>query len=457
MCSIYCSNLEKDNYDKVNFYLKLRGPDHTNVIKANGYTFLHNLLSMTGEFTVQPFTKEDTVCLYNGEIYNFKSFGDYKSDGECLIPLYEEHGDEFIKKLDGEFAVILFDFKNDKIIIASDVFKTKPIFYSVANDKFGCSTYKTPLDLMGHVDVKKMPPNTVKIFKISTLEEQRSYQIYDFNLDQYKDSFEDWNLAFKESMKKRISNSSQKIFLGLSSGYDSGGICLELLNQNVPFKAYSVIDEEYSWANAPKENKDVLERRWKLIENSEFGAYERLHKTQENYVRSNSTICNQTEPFLYTIDSVCPHTNHKSYSEYIDLSTDSGSNWLALVCERAKEDGIKMYLSGMGADEVFSDYGFKGKKYFGHSNFGGLFPKDLSAIFPWNSFHGSTMESYLAKEEYVGGSFGLEARYPYLDTKVVQEFLNLTQELKNNVYKSVIDNYLTEHDYPFARGEKRGF
>ena len=38
---------------------------------------------------------------------------------------------------------------------------------------------------------------------------------------------------------------------------------------------------------------------------------------------------------------------------------------------------------------------------------GGLFPEDLSTIFPWASFYGSTMVSYLAKEEYVAGSYGI--------------------------------------------------
>jgi len=41
-----------------------------------------------------------------------------------------------------------------------------------------------------------------------------------------------------------------------------------------------------------------------------------------------------------------------------------------------------MYLSGMGADELFSDYGFAGQKIFAHSNFGGLFPDDLTGFFP---------------------------------------------------------------------------
>jgi len=448
MCSIYCSNIKQDNYENINFYLKLRGPDNTNIIKANGYTFLHNLLSMTGEFTIQPFIKGDVVCLYNGELYNYKTFGDYKSDGECLIPLYEEYGDEFIKKLDGEFAIILFDFAKDKIILSSDVFKTKPIYYSTSNGKFGCSTFKVPLDLTGHNGVRKMPPNTVKIFSLSTLEEVREYQIYEFNLDQYKDTFEDWNHAFQEAMKKRVSDSTQKIFLGLSSGYDSGAICLELLKMKKPFKAYSVIGNE---------NDVLLEQRFKLIDESGISSYQRLPKNDENWKRCHEYIAKNVEAFRYTINSTDPYTKQWKNREYIRLIQDAGSNWLSYVCEQAKEDGRKMYLSGMGADEIISDYGHRGKPKFGHSNFGGLFPEDLSLIFPWNSFYGSTMESYLAKEEFVGGSYGLEARYPFLDTAVVQEFLNTTHTLKNAVYKSVVDNYLTMHDFPFCKGQKIGF
>ena len=111
----------------------------------------------------------------------------------------------------------------------------------------------------------------------------------------------------------------------------------------------------------------------------------------------------------------------------------------------------------MGGDEIFSDYGFGGQSKYQHSNFGGLFPSDLSIIFPWASFYGSTMESYLAKEEYVGGSYGIESRYPFLDKAVVQEFLSLSVELKNKQYKNVLHEYLTRNNFPFAQGQKIGF
>ena len=130
MCSILCTNKTIEDYDDINYYLKFRGPDNTTMIKdeVNNFTFLHNLLSMTGEFTEQPFVQDGVVCLYNGEIYNYKEFGDYDSDGLCLIDLYKEYGKDFVKKLDGEFAILLMDFNKDLIVMATDIFKTKPLF-----------------------------------------------------------------------------------------------------------------------------------------------------------------------------------------------------------------------------------------------------------------------------------------------------------------------------------------
>ena len=67
MCSILCSNKNIKDHDDANYYLQFRGPDGTSIVKdeVNNFTFLHNLLSMTGEITSQPFQKDDIVCLYN--------------------------------------------------------------------------------------------------------------------------------------------------------------------------------------------------------------------------------------------------------------------------------------------------------------------------------------------------------------------------------------------------------
>jgi hypothetical protein len=61
------------------------------------------------------------------------------------------------------------------------------------------------------------------------------------------------------------------------------------------------------------------------------------------------------------------------------------------------------------------------------------------------------------KEEIIGGSYGIEQRYPFLDKDVVQEFLWLTADLKNKYYKSPLHNYMSMNNYPFSPNKKVGF
>ena len=88
-------------------------------------SFVHTLLSMTGKLTIQPFIdgEKDLVAFFNGEIYNYLEFGDYESDGQCILPLYETLGPDFIPLLDGEYTLAVFDFSKDLMIISTDIFR----------------------------------------------------------------------------------------------------------------------------------------------------------------------------------------------------------------------------------------------------------------------------------------------------------------------------------------------
>lgn len=443
MCSIlFSTKYNNENLDDINYYLKFRGPDHTNVKHINNNLFIHNLLSITGQFKPQPYEQDDICLIYNGEIYNYKQFGDYSSDGECLIPLYKEYGDEFVKKLDGEFAICLVDYNKKIIVLSSDIFKTKPLFYSLDDDSFGCSSYKTPLEKLNYKNITKANPNTTYTFCLKTFKLIKEQEVFKFDLNQYKQTYDDWISAFSNSIEKRTKNTDKKIFIGLSSGYDSGLIFSELLKNKTNFYSFSLLGSE---------NEQIVLKRLDL--KTENSTCYRLYKEDSVYNFSHMTIKNRTEPFYYTI-----HSSSSDYNEYNTLLTsDGGSNNFATICRAAKKYECKICLSGSGADEIISDYGFNGNKMYPHSNFGGKFPNDLSSIFPWASFYGSTLESYLAKEEYVGGAFGIEMRYPFLDKDVVQEFLWLHQDLKNKEYKAPIDYYFNKNNFPYAKLEKRGF
>jgi asparagine synthetase B (glutamine-hydrolysing) len=438
MCSILLTNRKiiQSEFDDINFYLKFRGPDHTNIYEKNGITFVHNLLSICGEFTPQPFVDANIVAMHNGEIYNFDR-NMYASDGYYIIPNYKEHGIHFPKQLDGEFALCLVDFNKNLLVFSTDIFRTKPLWIAVDGNDFGLCSYRTPLEKLGFSDVRKVPPNSIFTMNLSTMSIEKVDEVYTFDLNQHKTNFDDWTKAFENSIKKRTMFNREKIFVGLSSGYDSGSIVCELNKKNVNYHTYTVLG---------KENQEVLNLRVK-----DKGTF--ISPTSELYERAHKYIVDNVERYKYTICS-----SSSDYNEFwLDLQDDSGSNGLSIVCEKAKSDGIKIYLSGAGADEIFSDYGFNGHKIYQHSNFGGLFPKNLSDIFPWNSFYGSSMESYLAKEEYVSGAYGIEGRYPFLDKEVVQEFLWLDHRLKNSEYKSVLDHYLRVNNYPYVKNQKIGF
>ena len=177
------------------------------------------------------------------------------------------------------------------------------------------------------------------------------------------------------------------------------------------------------------------------------------------YYAYQAMLFASVEPYTYPSDLGYTETDSErtKISTTMDMRRDPGAVGLGAICRQAKKDGARVYLSGTGADEIISDYGFGGKKIVPHSAFGGLFPEDLESVYPWNNFFGGTQRAYLMKEEYVAGAFGLEARYPFLDFNVVQEFLWLKSEVKNARYKGVIAEILEGMGFDTDWGRKLGF
>lgn len=432
MCSFYFSNKYLGNLEEINKFLQPRGPDHTNLLNVNEYTLIHNLLSLTGQFTIQPIIKNSKYLLFNGEIYNYKDFDkNANCDTDIILSLYENYGPEFTKKLDGEFAILILDLLENKIIFSSDVFRTKPLFYSTDNSSICVSTYISPIKLSGFNYIHKVEPNTTYVYDLK-LKIIQKFTIKEFNLDQYIDNIDGWIEKFDKAIEKRTKFSSdKKFFIGLSSGYDSGIISCALNKTNIDYKAYSVV---------AKENLSVINERHKLIKNKQL-IY--LKQSEYDYWTKN----------LFEI------TCENFYSESLktNIKSDKASYGLAHICSLAKLEDRKIYISGQGADEIISDYGMGGNKIYSHSSFGGRFPSDLKSVFPWKSFFYGTQELYLAKEEYVAGSFGIESRYPFLDLDLVQEYLNIKPELKNKKYKYVIYEYLLKNNFPIDQDKKIGF
>ena len=237
MCGFILTN---KNY--VNYFLKKRGPDYTNIQKINDLNIIHNLLSLTGDFTPQPFINKKLICLFNGEIYNYKKFGHFKSDGEAILSNFFKNKN-FFKEIDGEFAITIFDQEKKILYLATDLFATKPLFFAKNKDSFGVSTYKSCLERLNFKSIKKINHNSFLTINIETGEMKNEEIVkLDYN-NQYKNSFNDWNIAFSKAIEKRT-RSKYKKFIALSSGHDSGALACELNQIGQEYGSYTIKTNE---------------------------------------------------------------------------------------------------------------------------------------------------------------------------------------------------------------------
>lgn len=438
--------------ERSNVFARDRGPDHTGMVRLTSRSgshllLLHNLLDMSGHAVHQPVCWGEPLSaalLFNGEIYNFRNLAEVVADTHALLPAYQRLGADLPDVIDGEYALVVLDLSADKALIAVDPFLTKPLFlgYGVNGTDFGVATCASALHASGLIRVQMMPPNSRVVVDLQ--DPQRaviSTPVVQFSLLQPVASYDEWIEAFIEAVRKRATHGAQENAVFLSSGYDSGAICLALNLLGIRYRTLTIRSGE---------SASVLDARLQL--NATAGnrsplVYDGL--TQEQIETISSDIARFVEPFEYQHFD-CPGIVSAP-------ARDGGAIGAYFLAREARQHNLLVNLSGSGADEIISDYGHAGTRFYYHSEFGGLFPQELEGFFPWKKFYGDTQRSYLFKDEYVLGRFGLEGRYPFLDRHLVQAFLALTPELKNCEYKAPVAEFLRRYSYPFEPGKKCGF
>ncbi|MBO4413730.1 MAG: asparagine synthase (glutamine-hydrolyzing) [Clostridia bacterium] len=120
-----------------------RGPDGERTAQLGRVTFAFNRLSFIDlEGGMQPISNEDgtVYMICNGEIFNhpelrrgLELLGHVfrtKTDVEVILHLYEEYGDDFPKRLNGQFAIALYDKKKEKLILVRDGMGISPLFWA---------------------------------------------------------------------------------------------------------------------------------------------------------------------------------------------------------------------------------------------------------------------------------------------------------------------------------------
>ncbi|MEE1347830.1 MAG: hypothetical protein U0K36_08135, partial [Bacteroidales bacterium] len=122
------------------YAIKHRGPDNTlEQDLPRGWMAFHRLSIMdVSDAGNQPFVSGDIFLTCNGEIFNSPSlrnrYSDYDfrsgSDCECIIPLLLDKGlIEMARQLDGEFALVIYDRKQDRFLAARDPIGIRGMFY----------------------------------------------------------------------------------------------------------------------------------------------------------------------------------------------------------------------------------------------------------------------------------------------------------------------------------------
>lgn len=159
---------EETNVRAMTRALAHRGPDDADVWMGDGATLGHRRLTIIDlSDGRQPLSNEDgdVWITYNGEIYNYRQLRDEleraghqfrtATDTEVLVHLYEEEGEDCLRRLRGMFAFAIWDARRGKLFAARDRFGQKPFYYTLHDDRLiFASEIK---GLLAHTDVRVEP------------------------------------------------------------------------------------------------------------------------------------------------------------------------------------------------------------------------------------------------------------------------------------------------------------
>ena len=162
--------------------IKHRGPDNEGFLLEGAVGLAHARLSIidTSQGARQPMELADksAAIVFNGEIYNFTELRaalaaggfDFKtsSDTEVILALYQKYGEDAFARMEGMFAIALYDFTKKKLILARDRMGEKPLYWSIQQDTLLFGSELKALLASGRVDKK------------INLEAVNQYLLYDY-------------------------------------------------------------------------------------------------------------------------------------------------------------------------------------------------------------------------------------------------------------------------------------
>ena len=390
-----------------------RGPDWSGVYASDRAILAHERLSIVDpESGAQPLynTARTHVLAVNGEIYNHRELAkgltcgyafQTASDCEVILGLYQEKGADFLDDLNGIFAFVLYDAEHDRYVIGRDHMGICPLYTGrdAAGNLYVASEMKALVPACETVE--EFPPGHVLVGPHGTPVRwyRRGWEDYDTVAGGPTDP-----ALLRASLTAAVHRqlmSDVPYGVLLSGGLDSS-IITAVANQLAPRR---VEDDDRSPAWWP---------RLHSISIGLAGAPD-LAAARE----AAAHIGTVHHEFHFTVqeglDAVRDVIRH---IESYDVTTVRASTPMYLMARRIKAMGIKMVLSGEGADEIFGGY-----LYFHKA------PDD-------RSFHEETVRKLSRLHWYdclrankSMAAWGVEARVPFLD----KEFLDVAMTMDPSV------------------------
>ena len=389
--------------------IRHRGPDWSGIFSGEKAILCHERLSIVDpESGGQPlYNKERTLVLaVNGEIYNHKQFRDelkdeYEfqtgSDCEVILALYQKYGFDFIDKLNGIYAFALYDIEKDLYLIARDHIGVIPLYYGFdsAHHLYVASELKS---LEGYCSIIRCFPPGQYIYSPDGDQLQtwykRDWMDYE-NVKDNKTSIDELRDALTQAVDRQLMADVPYGVL-LSGGLDSSVISAlaQILNKKKVenHDAIGWSPRLHSFAVGLKGAPDLIAAR-KVADFIGTKHHEINYTVQEGLDAVRDVIY---------------------YLETYDVTTVRASTPMYLLARVIKSMGIKMVLSGEGADEIFGGY-----LYFHKAPSAEEFHKEtvrkLSKLYLYDCLRANKALS----------AWGVEGRVPFLD----KEFMDVAMRL----------------------------
>jgi asparagine synthase (glutamine-hydrolysing) len=390
-----------------------RGPDERDIhLTEKGHFLAHERLSIIDLHTgKQPIQGTSTAWMvHNGEIYNHQELRDgilkdhtfrTTSDSEVIVHLYEKFGYDFCQHLDGMFAFVVID--GDDYIAGRDPLGIKPLYYGL--DERGRMYFASEM---------KAIADQCKTF--STFPPGHYYTPETGFVKYYQPQWEDESLAVEEldlealresltqSVKKRLM-SDVPIGVLLSGGLDSSltsAIASRLMTEmGQPLHSFSIgLDADAPDAEAARKVAAFLGTE-----------HHEIHFTVEKGIEI-------LEQLIWHLETY-------------DVTSVRASTPMYFLSKAIREKGIKVVLSGEGADEIFGGY-----LYFRNA------PSELE-------FQRETIERVqklftadLLRADKSTMAHGLEARVPFLDKAFLELAIKIKPEEKMPQTYHGIEKYI---------------